>query len=169
MKLYLTGFLFLCYSSNLVAENNLRTIELDLSYFSGTQTWEIITSNADEISDSKLLSTTSSSGILYFSQILYPNAIAQYHKSSDMYVTSTVAQLSNSLIKGNFLICSSKETPIRKYDQSLLGNAKFMNEFCYSEPTKQGYYFEYRVESDKKEVVINASSRARCRYTCMIK
>ncbi len=166
LKWYLlavSGALFT--SLSISASENIHSVNFDLSFFWVTKTCEITTSQVDEIADPKLLSQTQS-GIKYFSKILNPTVA---WKLGDTYITNCIAELPNTLINSEFVACYSRETPIRKYDKSMLPNAEFIDEFCYSEPSRGGYYFEYRIETDNEQIAIDASERGRCRYTCIVK
>ncbi|HBC3996907.1 TPA: hypothetical protein RUZ19_003345 [Vibrio cholerae] len=166
MKWHLLGVSGALFSSlSISASENIHSVNFDLSFFGVTKTCEITTSQVDEISDPKLLSQTPS-GIKYFSKILSPTVA---WKSGETYTTNCIAKLPNTLINSEFVACYSRETSIRKFDKSMSLNAEFIDEFCYSEPSKDGYYFEYRIETDNKQIAIDASERGRCRYTCIVK
>ncbi len=166
LKWYLLGVSGALFSSlSISASEKIHSVNFDLSFFWVTKTCEITTSQVDEISDPKLLSQTQS-GIKYFSKILNPTVA---WKSGDTYITNCIAELPNTIINSEFVACYSREAPIRKYDKSMLLNAEFIDEFCYSEPSKGGYYFEYRIETDNEQIAIDASERGRCRYTCIVK
>lgn len=163
LRIMIASFLFL--SSLSFAKPDFRSVDFDLSFFSITDTCEITTSQTDVISDGSLLKKTQLSGIPYFSEELTPTIA---WKLGSRYVTNCIARMPNKKIKGDFIACYSRETPIRKYDKSLSMKAKFIDEFCYSEPSINGYYFEYRFETDNRDVAVDASERGRCRYTCIV-
>lgn len=166
MKRYLWGFGILVFPLSAFCNGNLHSVNFELSFYNITKTCEITTSQIDEIFDSTLLTKTTS-GLQFFSQILNPSIAWEL---GGIYTTNCIARLSNTLIKNEFLVCYSRETPIRKYNQSLLKkDVSFIDEFCYSEPSRDGYYFEYRIETDSKQVAIDAAVRSRCRYTCIVK
>lgn len=164
MKRVISIFLSL-FSVSAFSQPDMRNIDLTLSFYWATDTCEITTLNSELILDKAALKPLSS-GNMYYSKVLHPT-IAQ--KQGDRFVTNCTESFSNKWIQGDFLLCSSRESSIRKFHARLDVQADFINEFCYSEPINGGYYFEYRIETDSKQIAMDAAENGRCRFTCLVK